>query len=70
MLYYHLIFCCSLRSVVECINWISVEEYFPTASVLDMALNYLMVTLKSWNSGECGVPLHYHYPQIQSGPAW
>ena len=25
---------------------------------------HLMVRLKSWNSDDCGVPLHYHYSQF------
>ena len=39
-------------------------------SVMDMTLKHLMVKLKSWNFGECGVPPHCHYSQIHSDPEW
>ena len=31
---------------------------------------YLMVRLQFWRSGECGVPLHHHFPLVQSDPEW
>ena len=40
-------------------------------SVLIMTLNNLMVRFQwGWNSGECGVTLHYHRSQVYSRPAW
>ena len=35
-------------------------------SVLDMALNYILMRLQSWSFGEYGVPNHYHYYQVYS----
>ena len=41
----------------------------PPTSVLDMTLNNLMVRFQQcWSLGECGVPLHCHRSQVQSGP--
>ena len=33
-------------------------------SVLDMALNHLMLRIQSWSFGECGALLHCHYSQV------
>ena len=38
--------------------------------VLGIALNNLIVTLQSWDFGECGVPLYCHYSQIHYYPEW
>ena len=34
----------------------------------DLAMH--LVSLQSWTSEECGVPLHCHYSQVHSGPEW
>ena len=39
-------------------------------TVLDMALNNLMLKLHSWSFRERGVPLHYHYSQVHSDLEW
>ena len=43
----------------------------PPKSVLDMALDNLMVRFQQcWCFGECGVPLHCHRSQVHSRPEW
>ena len=39
-------------------------------SILDMALNNLMVWLQSWNFGECALLLYRYYSQVLSDPKW
>ena len=43
----------------------------PLTSVMDMALNNLMVRFQQcWSFEECGVPLHCHRSQVHSSPEW
>ena len=43
----------------------------PTTSVLDMALNNLMMWFQyCWSFGNMGVPIYCHRSQVYSGPEW
>ena len=40
----------------------------PPMSILDMALNHLMMKLQTWSFEECGVLLYDYYFQVHSRP--
>ena len=58
--------------VVEYTDCTSVERYEPPPAkrvIQDMTLNNVIVRFQQcWSFGECGVPLHFHRSQVNSGP--